>query len=46
VTTTLNDKEKGTIPNPAFMEALWTVWLGEEPASEGLREQLLGALGE
>ena len=44
--TTLNGEEKGKIENTAFMEALWTVWFGEEPANKGLREDLLSVLAE
>jgi len=42
--TTLNGEAKGTITNPAFVEALWTVWFGKKPASGGLKEDLLKAL--
>ena len=41
LTTDLNGEEKGVITNPAFVAALWTVWFGEDPASKGLREDLL-----
>jgi hypothetical protein len=44
LTTNLNGTEKGVIANQAFSQALWTVWFGEEPASGGLKEDLLGAL--
>jgi hypothetical protein len=42
--TTLNGEVLGTIENPAFTTALWTVWFGDEPADEGMREDLLSAL--
>jgi hypothetical protein len=42
--TTLNGEVLGTIENPAFTAALWTVWFGDEPADEGMREDLLSAL--
>ena len=44
--TTLNGEEKGTIDNPAFVAALWTVWFGEEPANKGMRKKMLAVLGE
>lgn len=44
LTTKLNGAVKGTIENPAFVEALWTVWFGEKPASGGLKKDLLKAL--
>ncbi len=43
--TSLNGEIKGTIENPAFTEALWTVWFGEEPADDGMREQLVAEVG-
>lgn len=42
--TTLNGEVKGTIENFEFVKALWTVWFGEECASDGLKEELLKAL--
>ncbi len=44
LTTFLNGKIKGTIRNPAFTEALWTVWFGEKPADGGLKKALVSAL--
>jgi hypothetical protein len=44
LTTTLNGEVKGTIDNLAFVEALWTVWFGEKPASGGLKKDLLKAI--
>jgi hypothetical protein len=44
LTTQLNGEIKGVIANPAFAEALWTVWFGEKPASGGLKKALLSAL--
>ncbi len=44
LTTSLNGTEKGVITNKEFSQALWTVWFGEDPASDGLKEDLLGAL--
>jgi len=43
LTTTLNGEEKGVIANFAFTQALWTVWLGEKPANNGLKKDLLSA---
>jgi len=42
LTTTLNGEVRGTIANPAFSEALWTVWFGAKPANDGLKKALLG----
>ena len=41
LTTVLNGKEKGVIENFEFVKALWTVWFGEKPASDGLKKDLL-----
>ena len=45
LTTTLNGEVKGVIRNPAFAEALWSVWFGKKPANNGLKRDLLSALG-
>jgi hypothetical protein len=42
LTTTLNGEVRGTIANPAFSEALWTVWFGAKPVNGGLKKALLG----
>ncbi len=39
--TVLNGEEQGVISNFEFVKALWTVWFGEEPANDGLKEDLL-----
>ncbi len=39
--TVLNGEEQGVITNFEFVKALWTVWFGEDPASDGLKEDLL-----
>jgi hypothetical protein len=39
---TVKGKLKGEVPGEDFMQALLRVWLGEEPADEGLREGMLG----
>ncbi len=44
LTTSLNDKELGVITNVEFMKALWTVWFGEEPANEDMRDALVAAV--
>ena len=44
LTTTLNGEVSGVITNPAFMEALWSVWFGRKPASDGLKKDLLSAV--
>lgn len=41
LTTTLNGEVTGVIENFDFVRALWTVWFGKEPASGGLKEDLL-----
>ncbi len=45
LTTILNGEEKGLITNPAFAEALWSVWFGQKPANKGLKRDLLAELG-
>ena len=35
-------QQKGTIPGPDFMNAVYTIYLGPAPASENLKEALLG----
>jgi hypothetical protein len=44
LTTSLNGEVKGVITNFAFTRALWTVWFGEKPASDGLKRDLLAAI--
>ena len=44
LTTNLNGQDKGVIANTAFAEALWTVWFGAKPASDGLKKDLLSAI--
>ncbi len=39
--TVLNGEDMGLIANFEFVKALWTVWFGEKPASDGLKEDLL-----
>lgn len=40
VATELNGEVKGTIANPAFVEALWSVWFGAEPVNGDMRTSL------
>ncbi len=35
-------QEKGIVPGSDFMKALWGIFLGEKPASEGLKKGMLG----
>lgn len=42
--TVLNGEELGVITNFEFVQALWTVWFGADPASDGLKEDLLAAI--
>lgn len=39
--TVLNGEDKGVIKNFEFAKALWTVWFGQDPASDSLKEDLL-----
>ena len=41
-TVKINDENKGTIPGNDFMQALWAVWLGSNPADSGMKEGMLG----
>ena len=41
-TVTINDKTNGTIPGKDFMQALWAIWLGDNPADGDLKEGMLG----
>jgi len=38
----LNGRSRGHIPGDDFAAALFAIWLGPEPVSEGLRDDLLG----
>jgi len=40
--TTVNGEEMGTIDNFEFVKALWSVWFAEKPASNSLKDALLG----
>ena len=42
VTVTLKGQVKGTIAGTDFASALFAIWLGADPADEGLRDRLLG----
>ena len=44
VATELNGARLGVIDEPAFAVALWSVWFGDEPTDEGLRDDLLKAI--
>ncbi|HPF69858.1 MAG TPA: chalcone isomerase family protein [Candidatus Krumholzibacteria bacterium] len=44
LTVMLNGEISGIIEKPAFAEALWSVWFGAKPASDGLKADLLKAL--
>ncbi|MBN2809090.1 MAG: chalcone isomerase family protein [Deltaproteobacteria bacterium] len=41
-TVTINETVKGTIPGRDFMEALWAIWLGGNPADSGMKDGMLG----
>lgn len=41
--TELNGEVTGTIANPAFVEALWSVWFGGESVSQDMKANLSGA---
>ncbi len=38
----INKKLKGCIKNRDFMTAIFSVWFGEDPPSEGLKDDMLG----
>lgn len=42
VATELNGEVKGTIANPRFVEALWSVWFGREPVNRDMQARLSG----
>jgi len=42
VEVSVKGKVKGVIPGRAFARALWSIWLGDEPPNEDLKEGLLG----
>lgn len=41
-TVKINDETKGTIPGSDFMQALWAIWLGSNPADSDLKKGMLG----
>lgn len=41
-TIKINDETKGSIPGNDFMQALWAIWLGNNPADGGMKEAMLG----
>lgn len=41
-TITVKGQVKGTIPGATFMNAVWGIFLGEEPVNESLKRGLLG----
>ncbi|MBN2332943.1 MAG: chalcone isomerase family protein [Deltaproteobacteria bacterium] len=41
-TVTINGTKQGIIPGEDFMQALWSIWLGNNPADARLKEALLG----
>ena len=38
----INDTLKGTVPGEDFQQALLKIWLGPEPADDGLKDAMLG----
>jgi len=38
----INNKQKGEIPGVDFQRALLSVWLGENPADDDLKQAMLG----
>jgi hypothetical protein len=38
----INNKKLGVVPGEDFMQALWAIWLGDNPADARLKEKLLG----
>ena len=45
LTVHLNGETKRVIENFEFIKALWTVWFGEKPVKDGMKEKLLAELG-
>lgn len=43
VAVSIKGKEMGVIPGLAFKQALFAIWLGEEPADDDLKEGMIGA---
>ena len=41
-TVKINNETKETIPGSDFMEALWAIWLGVNPADSAVKEGMLG----
>jgi hypothetical protein len=41
-TVEVKGKTKGTIAGKPFADALWSAWIGEHPATDALKEGLLG----
>ena len=41
-TVTINDETKGIIPGSDFMQALWAIWLGSNPADSDMKKRMLG----
>jgi hypothetical protein len=42
ITLTINGREKGTIPGEDFAQALFGLWLGDEPFDNRFKQALLG----
>ena len=42
ITIRVNDKAKGTLGDAAFMRGIWSIFLGDSPASEKLKQGMLG----
>lgn len=38
----INKVKLGVVPGKDFMQALWAIWLGDNPADQKLKEKLLG----
>ena len=38
----LNNELRGLIEGEDFMQALWAIWLGDNPADKGMKEGMLG----
>ncbi|MBU8871828.1 MAG: chalcone isomerase family protein [Gemmatimonadales bacterium] len=45
LTVELNGENVGVIENFEFVQALWTVWLGQKPANDGLKKNLVAEIG-
>jgi len=41
-TVSINNEKLGVVPGKDFMQALWAIWLGDNPADSRMKKNLLG----